>query len=409
MAKINKIKAREILDSRGVPTVEVDLETEKGIFRASVPSGTSTGKNEALELRDGEKRYSGKGVLKAVKNVNEVIAPEIKEKEIKSQNKIDEILINLDGTENKSNLGANAILAVSMAFCRALAKENELSLYRYISQVFEAQPKLPTPCFLMIEGGKHAGNILDIQEFMIVPAGKSFGEKVQKGVEVYQALGDVLRKSYGEFATNIGLEGGYAAPLGSSDEALSLIMQAAEQAGYVDDIKIIIDAAASSFYSNGIYAFEGATFTRKGMFNFYSEIIKKYPISAIEDPFDEEDWKSFQDITKKFGKKVTIIGDDLLVTNPDRIKKAIKEKYCNGLIIKPNQIGTVSETMLAAKLALQNKWKVFVKHRSGETCDSFIADLVVGFGNGWIMAGAPNRGERIAKYNRLLRIEEDNL
>jgi len=408
MMTIKSLKAREILNSRGNPTVEVDLETKQGISRASVPSGASRGKNEALELRDGGDRYLGKGVKKAVENINGVISNKLKGKDFNNQKEIDTLLIKLDGTENKSNLGANTILAVSMACCRALAAEEKLPLWKYISDICKAKPKLvlPTPCFLMIEGGLHAGNVLDTQEFMIAPKPGSFSDKVQQGSEIYHNLKRVLRKNYGEFAVNVGLEGGFAAPVGGTKDALDLIMKAAKIAGYKNGVDIILDIAASTFYKDNVYKFEGITFTSGGFLNFYSDILSRYPIAGVEDPFAEEDWKGFQKVTKKFGKKATIIGDDLLTTNVDRIKKATEGKYCNGLILKLNQIGTVSEGVAAAELAQENGWQVFVKHRSGETCDDFIADLSVGLGAGFLMAGAPCRGERTAKYNRLLRIEE---
>lgn len=404
--KIKNLKSREILDSKGTPTVEVELETEKGVFLSSVPSGVSTGKEEALELRDGEERYFGKGVKKAVKNVNEIIFEEIKGKEISSQKKIDEILINLDGTENKSRLGANAILGVSMAFCRALARENNVFLYEYISQISGREVKIPSPCFLMIEGGEHAGNSLDIQEFMVVLPGNNFAEQLERGNKIYYKLKEILKKNYGELATNVGLEGGFAAPLASNMEALDLIKESMEKSGFENKAKIILDVAANGFYSENGYDFEGTRFTKEGLLDFYSEIFKKYPVLGIEDPFDEKDWKGFQEATEKFNQKI-IIGDDLLVTNVEKIKKAVENKYCNGLILKVNQIGTVTEAIEAAKVALDGGWEVFVKHRSGETCDDFISDLAVGIGTGWIMAGAVTRGERIVKYNRLLKIEND--
>ncbi len=407
MIKIKKIKSREIIDSKGIPTVEVDLETEKGVFRASAPSGVSIGKNEALELRDKEERFSGKGVLNAIKNIEEIISPAlIKKGKIKSPREIDDILINLDGTENKSFLGANAILPVSVAACRAMAKEEKLPLYQYISDFFETKIKIPQPCFLMIEGGEHAGNTIDIQEFMVTPECSCYKEQLEAGNKIYYQLKNILRKNYGEFSTNVGLEGGFAAPLGSNIEALELIIEAVQKSGFENKVKIILDVAASAFYKNNSYNFEGSNFSTKGLLDFYSEIIKKYPIWGIEDPFDEEDWKGFKDITEKFGNKVSIIGDDLLVTNIDKIKKAVEKNYCNGLILKINQIGTVTESVDAAKLALDNNWNVFVKHRSGETCDDFISDLATGLGVGWIMAGAITRGERVSKYNRLLRIDE---
>lgn len=412
--KIKSIKAREILDSRGWPTIEVILETSNFFVRASVPSGTSKGKYEAVELRDGGKRYLARGVLKAVRNINEIIAPKLIGKDTIKQKEIDDLMIELDGTKNKSRLGANAIIGVSMAVCRAGAKAKNIPLYQSIKEICRGSTSansglilnLPNPCFLMIEGGLHAGNDLDIQEFMISPQGDSFKEKLQIGTEIYHTLSSILEKEYGENSKNVGFEGGFAPALKETKEALSLIIKATKEAGYQDRARIILDVAASTLFKGGIYKFEGATFTREGLLDFYSNLFKNYPIFAIEDPFSEEDWEGFRMITEKFGKDITIIGDDFLVTNLERIKKAVKEKSCNGLILKPNQIGTVTEVITAAKYAMERDWKVFVKHRGGDTQDTFIADLAVGLGTGWIIAGAPARGERVAKYNRLLEIEE---
>ena len=415
-SKIKNIKAREILDSKGNPTVEVELETNLGKFSASVPSGTSTGKYEAFELRDGGKRYGGKGVLKAVKNVNEIIGPALKGKNVSFQEKLDKLMIDLDDTENKFKLGANAILPVSIAICRAGATANNLPLYKYIFKLTEtgSPPVLPRPAVLLIEGGLHAGNQLDFQEFMIVPeAGpreNSFKEGVRKCVEIYHNLGLILEKELGNTATNVGYEGGFAATgLCKSEEAMNLIIKAIKEKKYEGQLKIAIDAAASSFYGSGKYNFEGKELTREEILNFYSTLSGKYPIIFIEDPFEEEDFEGFKNITEKLGKEIIIIGDDFLVTNPEKIKKAIKENYCNGLVLKPNQIGTITETLEAAKLAVKKKWKIMVSHRSGETCDDFIADLAVGIGADFIKAGAPTRGERTSKYNRLLKIEEEIL
>ncbi len=396
-SKIKEIKAREILNSKGEFTVEVEIETKEGVFCASVPSGTSKGKKEAKEIEASE----------AVKNIKEIIAPKLKGEKVDNQAKIDDMLIDIDGTENKSQLGANAILACSVAILRAGAAFQNITPWKYISQITEKKPALPKPCILLIEGGLHAGNALDIQEFMIVPEGNSFSERLRTGTEIYLALKKILRKDYGEFATNVGYEGGFAAPLASSSQALNLIMEASKKTDYKNKVKIILDIAATSFWKDGSYRLEGITFTKAGILNFYSDILKKYPIVGLEDPFSEEDIGGFKEITKKVGKKTKIIGDDLLVTNPDRIKTAIEKKYCNAMILKPNQIGTVTETIEAAQLGFRNKWDIFVKHRSGETCDDFIADLAVGLGGGWIMTGAPCRGERTTKYNRLLRIEEE--
>ncbi|MBU0476934.1 phosphopyruvate hydratase [Patescibacteria group bacterium] len=405
-SQIKSIKAREILNSRGNPTIEVDLTTELGVFRASVPSGASKGKYEAVELRDGDKRYQGMGVLKAVKNVNEIIGPKIKGKDPAKQKEIDELMITLDGTGNKSKLGANAILGVSLAVCRAGAAAKNLALWKWISKIASAKPVLPVPCVLLLEGGLHGKGDLDIQEFMVVIKANSFKERIRIGTEIYHILEEILSKKYGKTAANVGLEGAFTPPVKETKEALDLIMEAAQKAGYKNKIKIILDVAATSFFKEGKYYFEKRILSAKELLDFYLKLCQEYPITAIEDPFAEEDWEAFQEITKRFGSKITVIGDDLLATNIQRIKKAVDKKACNGLILKPNQIGTVSETIAAAKYALENRWQVFVKHRSGETDDDFIADLAVGLGAGWIMAGAPSRGERVIKYNRLLRIEE---
>ena len=415
-SEIKSIKAREILDSGGNPTVEVDLVTDKGLFRASIPSGVSKGKYEALELRDGGERYGGMGVLKAVKNVNEIIAPKLIGKDPAKQKEIDQLIIELDGTENKSNLGANAILGISVAVCRAGAGAKNLPLYHHIKELAGSDNnlQLPTPVLLMIEGGLHAGNKLDVQEFMIiplmdsgVPSGKIFKEKLRVGTEIYNTLGTILRKKYGDFATNVGYEGGFAPILFQTQKALDLIMEAIENSGHKEKVKIILDVAASHFYKDGVYKFEESAFTKEGLLNFYSEIVKNYPILGLEDPFAQDDFEGFVSLNKKIGKELIVIGDDLLVTNPERIKKAKEKDACSGLVLKMNQIGTITETIMAAKLAFEAGWEVFVKHRSGETGDSFIADLAIGLGAKYIMAGALNRGERLAKYNRLLRIEEE--
>jgi len=406
--KIKSIKAREILDSKGNPTVEVDLITDSGVFQASVPSGVSKGKYEAVELRDGGTRYGGKGVLNAVSNINEIIAPKLIGKEVTEQKAIDESMKELDGTENKSKLGANAILAVSMANCRAGAQAEGLSLWRYVAKISGIKnPILPTPCLLSIEGGLHAGNKLDFQEFMIAPEADSYKARLRKGVEVYHMLSSILKQKYGESATNVGVEGGFAAPLEKTEEALDLIMDAISRADYKNEIKIVLDAAASSFYKDDVYQFEGNILRRNQLLDFYQKILGKYPIESIEDPFNEEDSEGFKEMTERFGKNVVIIGDDLLVTNLERIKEALKEKLCNGLLLKLNQIGTVTEAIEAGKYAMKNGWRVMVSHRGGETCDSFLADLAVGIGCGWVKSGAPARGERVAKYNRLLEIEEE--
>jgi len=385
MSKIKSIKAREILDSRGNPTIEVELLINKDSFLASVPSGASVGKYEAKELRDGEKRYKGKGVLKAVKNIEQIIAPKLKGLNVNNQKRIDEILITLDGTKDKSNLGANAILPVSMAICRAGANTQNLSLYKYIEKYMGTTCiKLPKPAFNIINGGAHAGNNLDFQEFMVVPQLKNFNRNLQAGTEIYHSLKEILKKEFGEISINVGDEGGFAPNLSKAEEALNLIMKAIKISDYQNQIKIALDVAASEFYKN-----------------------KKYPIVSIEDPFNEDDFQAFSNLMKKCENKINIIGDDLLVTNVERIKLAKEKNLCNGLLLKINQIGTVSEAIEAAKLAKSYNWKIMVSHRSGETNDDFIADLAVGIGADYIKSGAPARGERVAKYNRLLKIEQE--
>lgn len=403
---IKNIKAREILDSRGNPTVEVDLETDLGVFRASVPSGASKGKYEALELRDGGKRYFGKGVLTAVSNINEIIGPEIKGKDVTSQKKIDELMIKLDGTDDKSRLGANAICPVSLAVCKAGAKAKKLELFQHISSIAKTKHKMPTPSFNIINGGLHAGNRLDFQEFMIVPQKKDFSESLKMVSEIYNQLKNLLSKRYGAYAVNLGDEGGFAPPLLIPEQALEIILESAKNLNYQKDIKIVLDIAASQFFKKDKYKMRMGVFTREGLLRYYSNLILKYPILGIEDPFSEDDWEGFKLIKKTLGKKILVIGDDLLATNPERIKEAKEKEAVNAMILKINQIGTVTEALEAVKLAKDFGWKIMVSHRSGETNDDFIADFAVGIGADFIKTGAPARGERVAKYNRLLRIEE---
>lgn len=408
MIKIKDIKAREILDSRGNPTVEVELITENGLFLASVPSGASVGRYEAKEIRDGEDRYRGKGVLEAIRNIEKTITPNLKDIEINSQRQVDEILISIDGTKDKSNLGANAILPISMAICRALASAKNTPLYRYIDEIYETAfkgevLKLPTPCFNIINGGSHAGNNLDFQEFMIIPQLESFSLNLQAGSEIYHNLKDVLKKDFGKDAINVGDEGGFAPNLNLAEEALDLTIRAIGISGYRDRVNIALDVAASEFYKNGKYGMR----SRDEMIQYYLELIEKYPITSIEDPFNEDDFEGFSILTGRSGKEVDIVGDDLLVTNIERIEIAQKKEACNGLLLKVNQIGTVTEALEAAKLARLNNWKIMVSHRSGETNDDFIADLAVGISADYIKSGAPARGERVVKYNRLLKIEDE--
>ena len=418
-AKIKSIKAREILDSRGNPTIEVGLTLNFGVFHSSVPSGASTGKYEAIESRDGGKRYHGKGVLKAVKNINDIIGPLLKNKDVTRQKEIDDLMIALDGTENKSKLGANAIVGVSMACCRAGAAAKRLPLYKYIGQIYRgrasvnfsrgrASGNLPTPCFNIINGGAHAGNELDFQEFMIVPESRLFSERLRIASEVYHQLKDLIKKKYGDLASNTGDEGGFAPSVKDPEEAMTLILEAAEKSGYKNKIKIALDVASSQFYKEGEYKTGFGIFSTDGLLDYYSGLLQKYPILSLEDPFAEDDWQGWVMLKSKTkGSKIFIIGDDLLATNPKKIKEAEGKKACNGLLLKVNQIGTVTEAMEAAKLAKSYDWKIMVSHRSGETTDDFIADLAVGIGADYIKSGAPARGERVAKYNRLLRIEEE--
>ncbi|XP_043933033.1 beta-enolase [Protopterus annectens] len=414
---IKSIHAREILDSRGNPTVEVDLHTDKGLFRAAVPSGASTGIYEALELRDGDKsRYLGKGVTQAVDHINKTIVPELLKHKLSvvEQEKIDKVMIELDGTENKSKFGANAILGVSLAVCKAGAAEKGVPLYRHIADLAgNADLILPVPAFNVINGGSHAGNKLAMQEFMILPVGaSSFKEAMRIGAEVYHNLKNVIKAKYGKDATNVGDEGGFAPNILENNEALELLKSAIEKAGYPDKIVIGMDVAASEFYRNGKYDLDFKSpddpnryITGEQLGNIYKDFISHYPVVSIEDPFDQDDWPTW----KAFNSSVNIqiVGDDLTVTNPKRIQKAVDEKACNCLLLKVNQIGSVTESIQACKLAQSNGWGVMVSHRSGETEDTFIADLVVGLCTGQIKTGAPCRSERLAKYNQLMRIEEE--
>jgi len=407
--KIKSIKAREILDSRGNPTVEVILKTPKGTVIDSVPAGASKGKHEAKELRDGGKRYLGKGVRKAVENINKIIAPAVIKANSLNQKKIDSLMIKLDGTKNKNRLGANAILPVSLAVCRAGAMEKNIPLWKYVSSIYQNRQKnfIPQPLFNILNGGIHAGNRLSIQEFMIAPQASSFSKKLRMASEIYHTLKLILKKKIGVSATNVGDEGGFAPPFHLTKQALQAETQAIEKAGYKGKVNIVVDVAASQLFKDGFYKMDGKKITRNNLLKYYEKLIAKYPLIGIEDPFDEDDWKYFQAINKLLGSKIRIIGDDLLVTNPLRIKKAGELKACNTLLLKLNQIGTVSEAIEAAHLAKSYGWKIVVSHRSGETCDDFIADFAVGIGSEFIKAGAPARGERVAKYNRLLAIEEE--
>ncbi|KAK2504962.1 hypothetical protein MC885_009519 [Smutsia gigantea] len=472
---MQKIFAREILDSRGNPTVEVDLHTAKGRFRAAVPSGASTGIYEALELRDGDKsRYLGKGVLKAVEHINKTLGPALLEKasggvlpctpypchlpqqlmlgrgqpsylpqipafllpacalipeksdlffpssnlpfqklSVVDQEKVDRFMIELDGTENKSKFGANAILGISLAVCKAGAAEKGVPLYRHIADL-AGNPDLvlPVPAFNVINGGSHAGNKLAMQEFMILPVGaSSFKEAMRIGAEVYHHLKGVIKAKYGKDATNVGDEGGFAPNILENNEALELLKTAIQAAGYPDKVVIGMDVAASEFYRNGKYDLDFKSpddparhITGEKLGDLYKSFIKNYPVVSIEDPFDQDDWATWTSFL--LGVDIQIVGDDLTVTNPKRIAQAVEKKACNCLLLKVNQIGSVTESIQACKLAQSNGWGVMVSHRSGETEDTFIADLVVGLCTGQIKTGAPCRSERLAKYNQLMRIEE---
>ena len=389
--KIKKIKPQKILNSRGDLTVEVILETEKGVFCSSAPSGASAGKHEAKELNPED----------AIKNIKEKIAPEIEGKSFKEPKEIDGLLVDLDGTEDKSKLGVNAVLPVSMASFKAGAASENLPLYKYIENVFQKESNLNIdPAFNIINGGVHAGDGLGIQEFMAIPEGESLSEKIFKGAEIYKNLKEILRESFGSGSTNLGDEGGFVPPLRACQEVLEIILAASKKAGVKS--KIALDCAASQFYQKGKYYLQGTLFTKEGLVSFYKELLESYPIVSLEDPFAEDDWEAWEMINSELPEGVLIIGDDLTVTNPERIKKA--KDYCSGLLLKPNQIGTVSEAVESFNLARSYNWKVMVSHRSGDTCDDFIADLAVGLGADFIKAGAPARGERTAKYNRLLEI-----
>ncbi len=407
MSLIKSITAREILDSRGNPTVEVEVRLDdKSMARAAVPSGASTGAFEAAELRDGGKRYLGKGVEGAVKNIVEKIAPVVLGLNALDQKIIDEKMIALDGSKNKSNLGANAILGVSLAVARAAAASTGQSLFKYLGKA-EAKT-LPVPMMNILNGGAHADTNVDIQEFMVAPIGAAtFKESLRWGAEIYHSLKSVL-KSKG-LATSIGDEGGFAPDLASNRAALDLILQAIELAGFKagSDIGLAMDVAATEFFENGKYKFEGKELTAEQMITYYRELVAAYPLLSIEDPLDEDDWDGWANLTAQLGDKIQIVGDDLFVTNPERLQRGIESKSANALLVKVNQIGTLSETIAAVTLAHNNNFKSMMSHRSGETEDTTIADLTVALNCGQIKTGAPARSERVAKYNQLLRIEEE--
>ena len=409
--KIKKIKAREVLDSRGNPTIEVDVLTNSCCAKAIVPSGASTGIHEALELRDNnKKRYYGKGVLKAVNNVNKIISKKIIGFDCRQQRKIDNILSELDGTENKSNLGANAILGASMAVCKAGAICSNKQFYEHIQRLSNSKKLvLPMPQMNLINSGRHAGINNDIQEHMVMPVGfKSFNEALRAGVETYHSLKNILKQKYGAKATLLGDEGGFAPPIKNVEERLELLLKAIEETGYKGKIKLALYCAASEFFNdkNEKYTILNKKYEKGELVDFYKNLIERYPIISIEDGMAQDDWQGWGLLNKELGRKTQIVGDDLLVTDIGRIKKALDREACNALLLKVNQIGTVTEAIDAANIAFKSKWNVIVSHRSGETEDSFIADLCVGIGASQSKFGAPARSERTAKYNRLLRIEE---
>jgi len=407
VSTIEKVIAREILDSRGNPTVEVEIGLSDGtLSRAGVPSGASTGAFEAHELRDGEKRYGGKGVLKAVKAIENDIAPKIKGLDSTEQRKIDQLMIDLDGTPTKSKLGANAILGVSLAVARASAQSANQSLFRYLGG--KDANLLPVPMMNILNGGAHADTDVEIQEFMIAPIGfKTFSDALQSGVEVYHALKSVLKSK--KLATGLGDEGGFAPQLPNNRAALDLILEAINKAGFKpgEQIALALDVAATEFYKDGKYSFEGEARTSEWMAEYYSKLVSDYPLVSIEDGMNEEDWAGWKHLTDVVGSKVQLVGDDLFVTNPTRLQRGISESTANALLVKVNQIGSLTETLDAVKLAQENKFATMMSHRSGETEDTTIADLAVATKGGQIKTGAPARGERVAKYNQLLRIEQE--
>ena len=408
MGKIKDIKAREILDSRGNPTVEVDIILDNDIIgRASVPSGASTGEREMLELRDNDNRYNGLGVLKAVNNVLS-IKDRLIGFDTNKQKELDYKLIELDGTPNKSKLGANAILGISMAYLKASALDSNLPLYKYVSKEFgDNKISMPIPMMNILNGGKHADNKLDFQEFMIIPRTSSIKERIRIGSEVFHSLKKVLKEK--GLATSVGDEGGFAPDINSNSEAFDLIIEGITRAGYTagTDVFLAIDVAASEFYEDGKYHFEDKELTTEEIINYYKELVNKYPIISIEDPVDENDWEGFSLLTKEIGDRIQLVGDDLFTTNKEYLQKGIGIKAGNAILLKVNQIGTITETLETIELAKANNYKTIISHRSGETEDTTIADLAVGLNLGQIKTGSMSRTDRICKYNELIRIEED--
>ena len=404
MSKIKDIHAREILDSRGNPTVEVDVLLESGVLgRAAVPSGASTGVREALELRDKDERFLGKGVRKAIDNVNNIIREKLIGIDAKNQELIDNTMIELDGTKNKENLGANAILGVSLAVLKASANEAKMPLYKYVGN----GTNMPYPMMNIINGGAHADNNLDFQEFMIIPKKDTIKERIRVGAEIFHTLKKVLKEK--GYNTNVGDEGGFAPDLKSNEEAFQVIMEAITNAGYIPgtEVKIAIDVAESEFYQDGKYHVDGNLLTTEELINFYEELVNKYPIESIEDPVDENDWDGFTLITERLGNRVQLVGDDLFVTNIECLQKGINNHAGNAILLKVNQIGTYTETLKTIELAKQHNYRTIISHRSGETEDTTIADLAVGLNLGQIKTGSMSRTDRVCKYNQLLRIEEE--
>ncbi len=399
--KITNLYAREILDSRGNPTVECELTTENFTVRASVPSGASTGSNEALELRDGDSRYHGKGVTKAVNNVNTIIKNALIGKEL-NQKVLDNLLLELDGTKNKTNLGANAILSVSLCIMKAIAKSQNKDIY----ELFDGPYTMPYPMMNIINGGVHATSSLEIQEFMIVPNQSTFKERLRCGAEVFQTLKSILKQN--GFSTSVGDEGGFAPTFKTIEEALDYIMLAIKESGYIPgkDVNLALDAAASEFYKEGKYTINKKELTKEELINYYIKLTETYPIISIEDAFSEDDIDSIKKLTELIGNKIMLVGDDYFVTNIEYLQKGITEKYNNAILLKANQIGTITEMLETIKLAKNAGFKTIISHRSGETEDTFISQMAVGLNLGYIKTGSLCRGERIAKYNELLRIEE---
>ena len=406
MSKIINIVSREILDSRGNPTIETDVYSENGFGRASVPSGASTGSNEALELRDNDKsRYNGKGVLKAVNNVNNIIKERLIGLDVRNQKEIDELMINLDGTNNKSSLGANAILSVSLACIKCAASEENKELFEYVGTGIT----MPYPMMNILNGGAHANNKLDFQEFMIIPQQKNINDRIRVGAEVFHSLKSLLNEK--GYSTSVGDEGGFAPEINTNEEALDLIIEAITNVGYKpnEDVKLGLDVAASEFYNkeeNKYVFLSGEKYSRDEFINYFEKLISKYPIISIEDPLDESDFEGFRILTSKIGDKVQIVGDDLFVTNKELLQRGINMKAANAILIKFNQIGTVTEALETIKLAKENNYKTIISHRSGETEDTFISDFAVGLDLGQIKTGSLSRVDRVSKYNRLIRINE---